>query len=134
MRSYNPGNNHLPPVWASPISIASTLGITIVLLFLRVLRCVTSSRSLNTPLLNSEDKDSNYFEPGCPIRRSRDQLVCSSPRLIAAYHVLHRLLAPRHPPYTLSNLTALIQFPDFQPFRLHPRIAPVTQGLSPSLN
>jgi hypothetical protein len=38
--------------------------------------------------------------------------VCSSPRLIAAYHVLHRLLAPRHPPYTLSNLTALIQSPD----------------------
>ena len=49
---------------------------------------------------------------GCPIRRSRDPLVCSSPGLIAAYHVLHRLLAPRHPPYTLSNLTALIPLPD----------------------
>ena len=31
--------------------------------------------------------------------------VCHSPRLIAAYHVLHRLPVPRHPPYTLSNLT-----------------------------
>ena len=39
---------------------------------------------------------------GCPIRRSRDPLVCSSPGLIAAYHVLHRLSAPRHPPYTLK--------------------------------
>ena len=28
-------------------------------------------------------------------------LVCSSPKLIAAYHVLHRLSDPRHPPYAL---------------------------------
>ena len=33
------------------------------------------------------------------------QPVCGSPRLIAAYHVLHRLSAPRHPPCTLSSLT-----------------------------
>src|SRR5512136_95162 len=33
------------------------------------------------------------------------KLVCSSPWLFAAYHVLHRLLVPRHPPYALSNLT-----------------------------
>ena len=32
------------------------------------------------------------------------KLVRSSPRLIAAYHVLHRLLAPRHPPDTLKTL------------------------------
>ena len=31
--------------------------------------------------------------------------ACGSPRLIAACHVLHRLLAPRHPPYALSSLT-----------------------------
>ena len=30
--------------------------------------------------------------------------VCGSPRLIAACHVLHRRSAPRHPPFTLSNL------------------------------
>src|SRR5690606_40443196 len=35
-------------------------------------------------------------------------LACSSPRLIAAYHVLHRLLMPRHPPYAISNL-ALVE-------------------------
>ena len=33
------------------------------------------------------------------------KLVCSSPGLIAAYRVLHRLLAPRHSPYALSSLT-----------------------------
>ena len=31
--------------------------------------------------------------------------VCGSPKLIAAYHVLHRRPAPRHPPYALSSLT-----------------------------
>ena len=31
--------------------------------------------------------------------------VCDYPGLIAAYHALHRLLVPRHPPYTLSSLT-----------------------------
>ena len=34
-------------------------------------------------------------------------LVCSLPKLIAACRVLHRLLAPRHPPYALSSLTIL---------------------------
>ena len=28
-----------------------------------------------------------------------------SPRLFAANHALHRLLAPRHPPYALTSLT-----------------------------
>ena len=31
--------------------------------------------------------------------------ICSSPQLIAAYHVLHRLLMPRHSPYALLSLT-----------------------------
>jgi hypothetical protein len=31
--------------------------------------------------------------------------ICASPQLIAAYHVLHRLLTPRHPPCALSSLT-----------------------------
>ncbi len=42
---------------------------------------------------------------GFPIRKSRDQrLVSTSPGLIAAAHVLHRLLAPRHPPCALVLL------------------------------
>src|SRR5207249_9506350 len=42
---------------------------------------------------------------GFPIRRSRDQRsVSTSSGLIAAAHVLHRLLAPRHPPCALSLL------------------------------
>ena len=30
------------------------------------------------------------------------KVICTYPRLIAAYHVLHRLREPRHPPYALS--------------------------------
>ena len=33
--------------------------------------------------------------------------ICSSPKLFAAYHVFHRLLVPRHPPYALSSMTNL---------------------------
>ena len=33
------------------------------------------------------------------------QPACGSPRRIVACHVLHRLPAPRHPPYALSSLT-----------------------------
>jgi hypothetical protein len=36
---------------------------------------------------------------------SGSTLVSSSPKLIAAIRVLHRLLTPRHPPCALSNLT-----------------------------
>ena len=47
---------------------------------------------------------SGFFR-GFPIRRSPDRsLFTSSPRLIAGYNVLHRLLVPRHPPIALSSL------------------------------
>ena len=50
-----------------------------------------------------------FSVPGCPIRKSSDiSLVCSSPKLIAAYHVLHRLSEPRHPPYALKCFKRVI--------------------------
>ena len=49
--------------------------------------------------------DRTCLLPGFPIRKSSDQSsVDSSPRLIAASYVLHRLLVPRHPPCALNNL------------------------------
>ena len=50
------------------------------------------------------------------IRGSR--AICAYPRLIAAYHVLHRLREPRHPPYALRH------------FRLTPRISQGYRGSS----
>ena len=38
-------------------------------------------------------------------------LMCSSPQLIAACHVLHRLLMPRHSPCALISLTSSGQAP-----------------------
>jgi hypothetical protein len=54
----------------------------------------------------SEVGDTTQLVPGFPIRTPWDHSsVDSSPRPIAASHVLHRLLVPRHPPCALSNLT-----------------------------
>ena len=46
--------------------------------------------------------------PHSEISGSKD--ICSSPKLFAAYHVFHRLLVPRHPPYALSSMTNLLSF------------------------
>ena len=35
---------------------------------------------------------------------SGSKAVCASPKLIAAYHVLHQRRPPRHPPYALCSL------------------------------
>ena len=49
--------------------------------------------------------DTTSLVPGYPIRTSSDpRSVDSSPRHIAASHVLHRLSMPRHPPCALKHL------------------------------
>src|SRR5437899_6694035 len=49
--------------------------------------------------------DSPSRLPGFPIRTPPDQSsVDSAPGPIAASHVLHRFLVPRHPPCALKNL------------------------------
>ena len=39
------------------------------------------------------------------------KVICTLPGLIAAYHVLHRLREPRHPPYALTYFFHLSPFP-----------------------
>ncbi len=47
----------------------------------------------------------SLHKTGFPIQKSPDQsLFSSSPKLIAASHVFHRLLTPRHPPFALNSL------------------------------
>ena len=100
-RSYNPCGAVTPKVWALPRSLATTGGIIVYFLFLQVLRCFSSLRSPPTigriPALQAGGLSHSE------IRGSRD--ICSFPRLIAAYHVLHRLREPRHPPCALSYLS-----------------------------
>ena len=67
-------------------------------LFLGLLRCFTSPRiaSLDYEFIQ---RFLALDQEGCPIRRSAGQsLLNGSPQLIAICYVLHRLLAPRHPP------------------------------------
>jgi hypothetical protein len=62
--------------------------------------------------MNSRRDDTGLAVPGCPIRKSPDQrLLSGSPKLIAASHVLRRLLAPRHSPCALSSLTTMQEHP-----------------------
>ena len=91
--SYNPNHAETRLVWAVPRSFATTRGITNCFLFLRVLRCFSSPGlrwAAEARLPHSE------------IRASK--VICTSARLIAAYHVLHRHQEPRHPPVALSCL------------------------------
>ena len=81
-------------------------GNRICFLFLGVLRWFTSPRLRAVPY-----EFGNGLPDMTPGRLPHSEIlgskpVCGSPRLIAAYHVLHRLPAPRHPPYALSSLTS----------------------------
>ena len=102
MRSYNP-QSASTWVWAVPISLAATFGISVIYFppgtemvhfpglahtRLCIQRAVTGVHPVGFP--HSEILGSKP--------------ACGSPRLIAASHVLHRLLAPRHSPYALSSL------------------------------
>ena len=133
---FPPGRSHDPPR-TTPAGLASAgfrlfpfrsplLGESLVcFLFLRVLRWFTSPGWLLQSYVFRKEitQDLCAGFPHSDIDGSRD--VCSSPSLIAAYHVLHRLHAPRHPPCALSSL------PNNQPttanFSVFPLLAPDTK-------
>ena len=93
-------------VWPLPLSLATTSGISFDF---------SSSRYLDVSV------------PGVPFIKlcihlmipfgvfphseiCGSKLICSSPQLIAACHVLHRLLMPRHSPCALVRLNFLTDF------------------------
>ncbi len=99
-RSYNPTFAETNVVWASPVSLAATTGITLVF---------SSSGYLDVSVHRVRPPCGvPYLQygglPHSDIRGS--YRVCRSPRLFAAYHVLRRLWEPRHPPYALVQLVA----------------------------
>ena len=81
------------------------LGNRCFFLFLRLLRCFSSPGYL----LMSYGFTHGYIRITiCGFPHSEicgSKAMCASPQLIAACHVLHRLLLPRHPPYALIRLT-----------------------------
>ena len=91
-------------VWALPISLAATFGITFVFsssgyLDVSVHRVPSVHLCVQCTVTGS----SPAGFPHSDIRGSRD--ICSSPQLFAAYHVFLRPLVPRHPSCALFCLT-----------------------------
>ncbi len=92
------------PVWARSSSLAATFEITVVFSssgYLDVSVHRVPFHSLWIGLWILEVFSSRF--PHSDISGSMD--ICSSPKLFAAYHVFHRLLVPRHPPYALISIT-----------------------------
>ena len=107
-RPYNPGRPLRPPVWAPPRSLAATWGIISYFLLLRVLRCFSSPR---VPPLCGYHMSPYGGLPHSEIPGSK--VICTSPGLIAAYHVLRRRQEPGHPLCALSNLLVSTRFDFF---------------------
>ena len=91
-------------VWALPFSLATTQGVEVSFLSSGYLDVSVPRLASLCPMYSGRSTRA-LPRVGFPIRKSRDQrLVSISPGLIAAAHVLHRLLAPRHPPCALVLL------------------------------
>ena len=91
-------------VWALPRSLAATYGIDVSFSssgYLDVSVPRVPSVKLCIGLTVLKVLLSGF--PHSDIHGSKD--ICSSPWLFAAYHVLHRLSVPRHPPCALYSLT-----------------------------
>ena len=103
--------NARTPVWALSISLAATLEIDFSFSssgYLDVSVHRVPFHTLWIGVWMTEVCSAGF--PHSEISGSKD--ICSSPKLIAAYHVFHRLLVPRHPP------CALIAWP----FAHHPSV------------
>ena len=90
-------------VWAFPISLAATFGISVIY-FPSGTEMVHFPELAHTRLCIQRAVTRVLLVgfPHSEILGSKP--ACGSPRLIAACHVLHRLLAPRHSLYALSSL------------------------------
>ena len=91
----------LPPVWPPPRSLATTSGISVDVFSSPYLDVSVQAVPLIHLWIQCMIPCGGF--PHSEI--SGSQLICSSPKLIAAYHVLHRLLMPRHSPCALISLT-----------------------------
>jgi hypothetical protein len=96
--SYNPINAVTSMVWANPRSLATTYGI------IQLFSSPTGTKMFQFPafasiiqwIISLQDIGLSHSEIfGLMV-------ICTYPKLIAAYHVLHRLREPRHPPCALA--------------------------------
>ena len=104
-RSYYPTTAVTIVVWASSISLAATLEIDVSFFSSSYLDVSVQRVCPPFGVLGLLPNGLSHSEILGSI------LVCKSPRLIAAYHVLPRLQEPRHPPYALSYFLTTHSYP-----------------------
>ena len=96
--------NARSPVWALPLSLAATYGITFVFFSSGYLDVSVHRVPFHTLWIGVWIHE--VFSCGFPHSDiCGSQCICHSPQLFAAYHVFLRLLVPRHPPCALISLT-----------------------------
>ncbi len=89
-------------VWALPISLAATLGITVVFSSSGYLDVSVHRVPFHTLCIHVWM--TGVFPAGFPHSDiCGSKVICTSPQLFAAYYVFHRLSVPRHPPYALFS-------------------------------
>ena len=105
-RPYNPARASTPAVWALPLSLAATRGVTFVFLSSDYLDVsVRRVRLLSNRMTRLQ-------RAGFPHSGTRgSSAVRASPRLFAACRALHRLREPRHPPCALRYLSRTAPVP-----------------------
>ena len=97
----------LLPVWPFPLSLATTRGISFDFSSSPYLDVSVQGVPRAYLLIQYTLHDSSsWVFPHSEICGSK--LICSSPQLIAACHVLRRLPMPRHSPYALLRLNYLM--------------------------
>ena len=107
----------LLPVWPPPRSLATTDGISVDVFSSPYLD--VSVQAVPHAYLLIQYTLMRYCRTGFPHSDiSGSKLICSSPKLFAAYHVLHRLLMPRHSPCALLCLTFVVRAPYRSPLSL----------------
>ena len=105
LQSYNPGIAVTIPVWAPSISLAATLEIDVSFFS-------SSYLDVSVQRVCPPYGVSGLLPDGLSHSDIRGSiLVCKSPRLFAAYHVLPRLQEPRHPPYALFYFLTILLTP-----------------------
>ena len=107
----------LLPVWPFPLSLATTRGISFDFSSSPYLDVSVQGVPHAYLLIQYTFHDSSsWVFPHSEICGS--MLICSSPQLIAACHVLRRLPMPRHSPYALLRLNYLYALVLWAIFRL----------------
>ena len=95
-QSYNPAIAVTITVWALSFSLAATLEIDLSFFS-------SSYLDVSVQRVSPHCWVTGLLPAGLSHSDTRGSiLVCKSPRIFAAYHVLLRLQEPRHPPYALT--------------------------------